>query len=133
MEYQAELNETAHRFYSVFQVLKVLPLVCFYNTVIRFFSSYCFTSADAIFQVTLSPGCKSLPIGVEKKKMKKQISKFSSPVQFRSISSLLCFKYFVRHFLNKQIFAHELSQSPPIFNFLTFLIPLLSQSFSNLK
>ena len=60
MEYQAELNETTHRFYSVFQVLKVLPLVCFYNTVIRFFSSYCFTSADAIFhnflemQLTLS-------------------------------------------------------------------------------
>ena len=48
MEYQAKLNESTHHFYIVFQAFKVL-LNVFYNTVIRFFSSYCFKLADAIF------------------------------------------------------------------------------------
>ena len=51
MEYQVKLNESTHLFYIVFQVLNLIQvLFFFYNTVIRFFSSYCFTSADAIFR-----------------------------------------------------------------------------------
>ena len=58
---------------------------------------------------------ETLYIAVKKYAIK-QISEFSSPLQFHSIS-LICSKCFVHDCLNKQYFAHNLFQSSRNFIF----------------